>query len=99
MSRIFECFYVVDKSRSRKLGETGLGLSIVKHVVLLHKGEISVDSSTEQGTIFTIRLPLSASGGQGGGFLEKSPPGGPGAAAKTNRHGVSQAQSLPQIRF
>jgi two-component system phosphate regulon sensor histidine kinase PhoR len=59
LSRIFERFYVVDKSRSRKLGGTGLGLSIVKHVVLLHKGEISVDSTPEQGTIFTLRLPLS----------------------------------------
>jgi len=59
LPRIFERFYVVDKSRSRKLGGTGLGLSIVKHVVLLHKGEISVDSTPEQGTIFTLRLPLS----------------------------------------
>jgi two-component system phosphate regulon sensor histidine kinase PhoR len=62
LPRIFERFYVVDKSRSRKLGGTGLGLSIVKHVVLLHKGEISVDSSPEQGTIFAIQLPLAASG-------------------------------------
>ena len=63
LPRIFERFYVVDKSRSRKLGGTGLGLSIVKHVVLLHKGEISVDSTPEKGTTFTIYLPL-ASGGQ-----------------------------------
>jgi len=58
LPRIFERFYVVDKSRSRKLGGTGLGLSIVKHVVLLHKGEISVDNTPDQGTIFTIHLPL-----------------------------------------
>ena len=60
LPRIFERFYVVDKSRSRKLGGTGLGLSIVKHVVLLHKGEISADSTAEQGTILTIRLPLNS---------------------------------------
>jgi len=58
ISRLFERFYVVDKSRSRKMGGTGLGLSIVKHVVLLHKGEIFVDSTLQDGTTFTIKLPL-----------------------------------------
>lgn len=57
LPRVFERFYVVDKSRSRKLGGTGLGLSIVKHVVLLHKGEISVKSSKNMGTTFIITLP------------------------------------------
>jgi len=61
LDRIFERFYVVDKSRSKKLGGTGLGLAIVKHIVLAHHGQISVKSQPDRGTVFSIILPLELS--------------------------------------
>jgi len=58
VERIFERFYRVDPARSRETGGTGLGLSIVKHIVTKHGGEISVWSSENVGSTFSIRLPI-----------------------------------------
>ena len=56
-ARVFERFYRVDKSHSRKSGGTGLGLSIVKHAVQLHRGRIDLQSDVDQGTRITVTLP------------------------------------------
>lgn len=55
--RIFERFYRIDKSRSKDIEGTGIGLSIVKHGVMFHKGSIKVNSRVGQGTEFIIKLP------------------------------------------
>ncbi len=54
---IFERFYQVDGSTTRSFGGTGLGLALVKEIVDLHGGQISVGSEPEKGTTFMISLP------------------------------------------
>ena len=55
--RVFERFFRSDPARSRNTGGSGLGLSIVKHVVQNHGGDIRVWSRLGSGSTFTIRLP------------------------------------------
>ncbi len=55
--RVFERFYRIDPARSRVTGGSGLGLSIVKHVVQNHGGDVRVWSQPGNGSTFTIRLP------------------------------------------
>ncbi len=57
LNRIFERFYRVDKSRSKKQGGTGLGLAISKHIIEAHQSKIEVESVVDKGTTFSFRLP------------------------------------------
>jgi signal transduction histidine kinase len=58
LDRIFERFYRVDAGRGRDSGGSGLGLSIVKHIVQAHGGDVGVTSILGEGSTFTVRLPL-----------------------------------------
>jgi two-component system phosphate regulon sensor histidine kinase PhoR len=59
LSRVFERFYRVDKSRARDPGGTGLGLAIVKHLVTLHGGSVKAENREGGGARFTFTVPLA----------------------------------------
>jgi len=54
---LFDRFYKVDKARSRTRNSTGLGLSIAKKIIELHRGTIMVDSEPGKGSTFTVSIP------------------------------------------
>ena len=57
LPRVFERFYVVDRSRSRDQSGTGLGLAIAKHLVEAHGGSLVAESVYGRGATFTVRIP------------------------------------------
>ena len=59
LARIFERFYRVDNSNTRKIGGTGLGLAITKALIELHGGRIWVESAPGEGSSFSFTLPLA----------------------------------------
>jgi heavy metal sensor kinase len=62
LSHLFERFYRVEAARTRHTGGTGLGLAIAYEVVRLHGGTLTVQSQLNQGTTFTILLPIKSEG-------------------------------------
>lgn len=63
--KIFEKFYRVGDPLVHNTKGSGLGLSLVRHIVEAHGGQVSVDSSPGEGSKFTIRLPLDGANGKG----------------------------------
>ena len=61
LTRIFERFYRVEKSRNQEDGGTGIGLALVKHILDAHGQSISVESRIGKGSCFSFSLPLSKS--------------------------------------
>jgi len=57
LPRIFERFYRTDLARTRKVGGSGLGLSIAKHIIEAHNETIHVRSKTEVGSSFGFTMP------------------------------------------
>ena len=55
--RIFEPFFRLDKSRSRELGGVGLGLALVREIVMVHNGSILVKNNANSGTTFEVIFP------------------------------------------
>lgn len=62
LPHLFDRFFKADKARSRSAGGSGLGLSIVKKIVELHGGSVTVRSRTGEGSSFRIELPAEAAG-------------------------------------
>jgi signal transduction histidine kinase len=62
--RIFEKFYRVPTPENQRIPGTGLGLTLVDHIVSAHGGSIEVDSAPGRGSTFSIRLPVGAEGAQ-----------------------------------
>ncbi|MEK0446121.1 MAG: hypothetical protein RLZZ399_1442 [Verrucomicrobiota bacterium] len=63
LGKIFERFYRCEDELTRKTTGTGIGLSIVKHIVEAHRGRIEVRSTPAEGSVFTIHLPLPSENG------------------------------------
>ena len=59
LPRLTERFYRVDSGRSRSVGGTGLGLSLVKHIVDRHRGHLEIRSTVGTGTTVSVLLPVA----------------------------------------
>ena len=61
LNKIWDRFYQIDSTSTRRFAGTGLGLAIVKRIVEAHRGEITVESTMGEGTTFYFTLPVYSS--------------------------------------
>ena len=59
LKKIFDRFYRVDKARSREKGGNGLGLAIAQKLIEIYKGDMNVESTLGQGTVFKVEIPIA----------------------------------------
>jgi len=63
LERIFDAFSQVEQAPTRRVGGTGLGLSVTRNLARLMGGDVTVESRFGGGSIFTVRLPLERPAG------------------------------------
>jgi signal transduction histidine kinase len=66
-ARIWERFYQVNGTTTRRFGGTGLGLAIVKQIVEAHRGIVGVESELEKGSLFYFSIPATGANQEQGG--------------------------------
>jgi PAS domain S-box-containing protein len=81
LPRLFDRFYRVQNVRARSNEGSGIGLALVRELVGLHHGTISVQSTEQAGTAFTVRLPFSHPAALAGAKAPAGPPPPPGLGA------------------
>ncbi|QMW04932.1 ATP-binding protein [Spirosoma foliorum] len=95
-ARIFERFHQVDSSSTRAYSGTGIGLALVKELADWLGGSVSVESTVGQGSVFTLRLPLTPTdAAQATGGAKLSVPDLPGSAVRHRLEPDNGADSEP----